>query len=169
MFLPWESKKLLFYTTSVFPSDEICYTPLLAQLEEERYCLTQVFHQSRFWIHNTRTVWFFLPSLFIIFDRYHFQSSLLKLILRELGLIDGQVNVSGYLSYASQEPWLFKGSVKSNIIFNEPYHKSKYDQVVDACALVEDFDQLLNRDETVVEENGVNLSGGQCARINLAR
>lgn len=93
----------------------------------------------------------------------------MKLILCELGPIDGQVNVSGDLSYASQEPWLFKGSVRSNIIFNEPYEKNKYDQVTKACALVEDFGQLSSGDQTVVEENGTNLSGGQCARISLAR
>lgn len=43
------------------------------------------------------------------------------------------------------------------------------DQVVQACALIKDFEQLPHGDGTIVGERGVLLSGGQKARINLAR
>lgn len=100
---------------------------------------------------------------------FFFQSSFLKLILGELRASSGQVTVYGTVSYASQEPWLFTGSVRSNILFGEPYDEEKYKKVTKACALVIDFEQLPHGDKTLVGERGTSLSGGQCARVNLAR
>ena len=42
-------------------------------------------------------------------------------------------------------------------------------QVVSACALEDDFTQLINGDSTVIGENGINLSGGQKQRVAIAR
>lgn len=100
---------------------------------------------------------------------HYFQSSLLKLILGELRPRSGDVFVNGNLSYASQEPWLFGGSVRDNILFGESYQEEKYTRVIKACALMEDFKQLSHGDKTLVGESGSTLSGGQSARINLAR
>lgn len=93
----------------------------------------------------------------------------MKLILGELPAKSGQVSVHGKVSFASQEPWLFTGSVKENILFAEKYHEERYNKVVDVCQLSEDFEQLPFGDRTLVGERGMSLSGGQCARINLAR
>ncbi|XP_058808247.1 ATP-binding cassette sub-family C member 4-like isoform X2 [Phymastichus coffea] len=97
------------------------------------------------------------------------KSSLLKLILGELQPTTGRVVVSGEVSYASQEPWLFAGSVKDNILFGEAYDEERYDRVATVCALLEDLDQLPFGDKTLVGERGMSLSGGQCARVHLAR
>ncbi|XP_008210078.1 multidrug resistance-associated protein 4 isoform X1 [Nasonia vitripennis] len=97
------------------------------------------------------------------------KSTLLKTILGELQVNSGQIKVDGQVSYASQEPWLFAGTVKNNILFGQDYDKEKYDRVVSACALKNDFESLLNGDETYVGDRGAMLSGGQCARVNLAR
>lgn len=94
---------------------------------------------------------------------------MLKLILGELQADKGHVSVNGKVSYSSQEPWLFPGSIKSNILFNQPYDREKYKRVVKACSLPKDFVQLPHGDKTLVGDRGMNLSGGQCARINLAR
>ncbi|XP_032455224.1 multidrug resistance-associated protein 4-like isoform X1 [Nasonia vitripennis] len=97
------------------------------------------------------------------------KSTLLKLMLGELQPISGEVNVNGKVSYASQEPWLFPSSIKANILFGNAYDDEKYRRVTRACALSEDFSQLLYGDKTLVAERGSNLSGGQCARVNMAR
>ncbi|XP_058803038.1 ATP-binding cassette sub-family C member 4 isoform X2 [Phymastichus coffea] len=97
------------------------------------------------------------------------KSTLLKLILGEIRPSTGEVFVNGNITHASQEPWLFAGSVRNNILFGEPYNEAKYKQVTKACALAKDFEQLSYGDKTPVGERGTSLSGGQCARVNLAR
>ncbi|XP_065162760.1 probable multidrug resistance-associated protein lethal(2)03659 [Atheta coriaria] len=97
------------------------------------------------------------------------KSSLLQLLLRELPLNSGKLEVQGEVSYASQEPWLFVSTVRNNILFGQPFVKSRYKQVVRVCALETDFAQFPHGDKTLVGERGVSLSGGQRARINLAR
>nr|CAD7458628.1 unnamed protein product [Timema tahoe] len=97
------------------------------------------------------------------------KSSLLQMMLKELPLSNGKLSVNGKISYASQEPWLFAGSVRQNILFGQPYVRERYSQVVRVCALKRDFQLLPYGDRTIVGERGVSLSGGQRARINLAR
>nr|CAD7399248.1 unnamed protein product [Timema cristinae] len=97
------------------------------------------------------------------------KSSIVQAILGELPATSGSVTVKGKLSYASQEPWLFAGTVRSNITFGEPYLEDRYKEVILICALERDLELLPHGDMTVVGDRGVSLSGGQRARINLAR
>lgn len=97
------------------------------------------------------------------------KTSLLHIVLKELILTDGSLQVNGTVSYASQEPWLFAGSVRQNILFGLPMNKLKYQKVIKCCALERDLLLLPYGDKTIVGEKGVSLSGGQRARINLAR
>uniref|UniRef100_A0A1B6L2F8 ABC transmembrane type-1 domain-containing protein n=1 Tax=Graphocephala atropunctata TaxID=36148 RepID=A0A1B6L2F8_9HEMI len=97
------------------------------------------------------------------------KSSILQMILKELPLSNGFLHISGSLSYAAQEPWLFEGSVRQNILFGSPYIETRYRLVIRACALRTDLEQLPHGDQTLVGDRGVVLSGGQRARINMAR
>lgn len=97
------------------------------------------------------------------------KTSLLQLLLKELPLKSGRVDAIGAISYSSQEPWLFVSTVRNNILFGNEYNKIRYKNVVEVCALETDFEQLPHGDKTLVGERGVSLSGGQRARINLAR
>lgn len=97
------------------------------------------------------------------------KSSLMQLLLGELPIKSGTVSIHGSLSYASQKPWLFTGTVRNNILFGQIYDKRRYNEVVKCCALSTDFEQLPNGDKTIVGERGASLSGGQRARISLAR
>lgn len=67
---------------------------------------------------------------------------LLHAILKELPLIRGYKDVVGRISYASQEPWLFAGSIKQNILFGEEWNPKKYEKVIKVCALERDFNIL---------------------------
>ncbi|XP_021915794.1 multidrug resistance-associated protein 4-like isoform X2 [Zootermopsis nevadensis] len=97
------------------------------------------------------------------------KSSLLQALVRELPVYSGSVSISGTISYASQEPWLFVGTVRQNILFGQPFIAEKYKEVIRVCALQKDFEMFRHGDRTLVGEKGISLSGGQRARINLAR
>jgi ABC-type transport system involved in cytochrome bd biosynthesis fused ATPase/permease subunit len=52
---------------------------------------------------------------------------------------------------------------------DKPFNPRRYNEVIQACQLVTDFNVLTHGDQTMIGERGVNLSGGQKARISLAR
>uniref|UniRef100_A0A8C7JV32 Multidrug resistance-associated protein 4 n=1 Tax=Oncorhynchus kisutch TaxID=8019 RepID=A0A8C7JV32_ONCKI len=97
------------------------------------------------------------------------QSSLLSAILGELPHDKGVLKVKGQLTYASQQPWVFPGTIRSNILFGKALHPQKYEKVLRACALKRDMELLPDGDLTVIGDRGATLSGGQKARVNLAR
>src|SRR6266487_4913326 len=90
-------------------------------------------------------------------------------LLGELPINSGKIEVNGKVSYASQEAWAFNASVRNNILFGKKYDEHKYNQVIKVSALERDIQLFPYGDNTLVGEKGVSLSGGQRARINLAR
>ena len=97
------------------------------------------------------------------------KSSLLQCILGDLYKDKGTAIVRGTVAYASQQTWILNATVKENIVFGYRYDSEFYEKTVKACALLDDFAQLPDGDETVVGERGISLSGGQKARVSLAR
>ncbi|XP_056631497.1 probable multidrug resistance-associated protein lethal(2)03659 [Diorhabda sublineata] len=97
------------------------------------------------------------------------KTTILNTILKELPIKSGTLKIIGNISYAPQEPWLFAASVKDNILFGEEYEEDRYKTVIDICALAKDLNTLPHGDRTLVGERGRALSGGQKARISLAR
>ena len=90
-------------------------------------------------------------------NNYHIYSSNSKIIL------------NGELSYFSQQPWVITDTVKNNIIFNNEFDENKYREVVSASELENDFHEFANGDKTEINSTSANVSGGQKARISLAR
>jgi ABC-type multidrug transport system fused ATPase/permease subunit len=72
-------------------------------------------------------------------------------------------------AYVAQTPWIEAATVRQNILFGMPFNGERYRKVLFACALIRDLQILEDGDLTEVGPNGVNLSGGQKARISLAR
>ncbi|XP_014488634.1 PREDICTED: probable multidrug resistance-associated protein lethal(2)03659 isoform X2 [Dinoponera quadriceps] len=97
------------------------------------------------------------------------KSSLLHAILRELPLASGSIESHGRVNYVSQQPWIFSSSVRQNILFGQAMDKWRYDRVIKICQMESDISSFSHSDRTIVGERGINLSGGQRARINLAR
>ncbi|KAM4711155.1 ATP-binding cassette sub-family C member 4-like isoform 3-T3 [Anableps anableps] len=97
------------------------------------------------------------------------KSSLLSAILGELPHDTGMLTVKGQLAYASQQPWVFPGTIRSNILFGRDLNRKKYERVLRACALKRDLELFPDGDLTLIGDRGATLSGGQKARVNLAR
>lgn len=97
------------------------------------------------------------------------KSSLLALLAGELTPISGTVSISKSAAYVPQEVWVTAGTLKSNITMGQEVDEQRYQQVLQACALEPDLRQMKAGDLTQVGERGTALSGGQKARLALAR
>ncbi|XP_076848324.1 cystic fibrosis transmembrane conductance regulator [Brachyhypopomus gauderio] len=97
------------------------------------------------------------------------KSSLLMAILGELVPSSGKIRHSGRVSFSSQTAWIVPGTIRDNILFGLTYDEYRYSSVVKACQLEEDLSALPEKDRTPLAEGGLNLSGGQKARVALAR
>lgn len=97
------------------------------------------------------------------------KSTLLFAILGETYLEGGSVTRPQDVAFASQSAWLQNETIQANILFGSPMEKARYDRVIEACCLAPDFGELPEKDLTTVGENGTSLSGGQKARVALAR
>ncbi|POM80161.1 Multidrug resistance protein ABC Superfamily, partial [Phytophthora palmivora] len=97
------------------------------------------------------------------------KSSLVNAILGEMHQLRGTRVVRGDAAYASQQAWIQNQTVRDNILFGEPYEAEHYRRIVTACQLLPDFEMLEQGDQTEIGERGINLSGGQKARVGVAR
>ncbi|KAF7585883.1 hypothetical protein BBP40_009943 [Aspergillus hancockii] len=98
------------------------------------------------------------------------KTALLQALLGELDRLSGVSNTPDEMvGYCSQTPWLQSMSVRDNILFSSPYDERRYKQVLDACSLLPDLANFKHGDLSFVGENGIGLSGGQKARVALAR
>ena len=93
-----------------------------------------------------------------------------EVITKEYGGSDNSVfKINGSISYCSQYPFIVNDTVKNNIIFYSEEDEDRYEKVCELYQLIEDIAGLPGMDLTEISCNGTNLSGGQKARINLAR
>lgn len=97
------------------------------------------------------------------------KSSLMNAILGEMLQTRGERDVRGEFAYSSQQPWIQNQTLRENILFGERFDPVHYQNVVAACQLVPDFEMLEQGDATEIGERGINLSGGQKARVSIAR
>ncbi|QLQ81220.1 hypothetical protein HG537_0E05750 [Torulaspora globosa] len=105
------------------------------------------------------------------------KSTMLRAILGQLPCISGFIEGvspkvyirASSVAYCPQEPWIMNASIKDNILFGHRYDETYYNATIEACQLLPDLDILPERDATLVGERGISLSGGQKARLSLAR
>ncbi|CAF4776085.1 unnamed protein product [Rotaria sp. Silwood1] len=99
------------------------------------------------------------------------KSTLLAAILGEINLVSGksQLYVNS-ISYVPQSAWIFADTIRANILLGKPMNEERYKNVIKACCLdvdLQNFGEV--GDLLMIGDKGVNLSGGQKARISLAR
>ncbi|XP_074596214.1 ATP-binding cassette sub-family C member 4-like [Brevipalpus obovatus] len=116
----------------------------------------------------------FLSEVFFIGPSYHLQkkkkkTSLLLSLMNEIHVKADCHAINGRLSYAAQEPWILNTSIRENILFGKPYDEERYKQVLHVTTLERDVKIWHHGDNTLAGERGVALSGGQRARVSLAR
>ncbi|EDO16987.1 hypothetical protein Kpol_1041p45, partial [Vanderwaltozyma polyspora DSM 70294] len=105
------------------------------------------------------------------------KTTLLRAVLGQLPCISGaqesippKLIIRGNsIAYCPQQAWIMNSSVKENILFGHKYDEHYYNLTIEACQLTEDLKMLPDGDETIVGEKGISLSGGQKARLSLAR
>ncbi|KAG2178766.1 hypothetical protein INT43_001612 [Umbelopsis isabellina] len=97
------------------------------------------------------------------------KSSLMSALLGDMQKTSGTVKIRGSVAYASQQPWIMNATLRDNILFGAKYDADFYETVLEACSLKADIAILTAGDMTEIGERGINLSGGQKARISVAR
>jgi len=97
------------------------------------------------------------------------KSSFLLTLTGEMPKTVGDLRYKGSIAYVEQEPTIFAGTIRESILFGRPYRPDFYQRVVKDCNLESDLKLFKNGDLSQVGEKGVNLSGGQRARLALAR
>ena len=76
---------------------------------------------------------------------------------------------AGKLAYCSQTPFVQNATIRDSILFGSDFDKARYSATPEACSLAADLEVLPAGDSTEIGEKGVTLSGGQKARVSLAR
>ncbi|KAL4943438.1 hypothetical protein BDV06DRAFT_211084 [Aspergillus oleicola] len=111
------------------------------------------------------------PGLTVVYGKVGAgKTALLQGLLGEMDKIQGKSYISSeMMGYCAQTPWLQSMSIRDNILFSSPYDEQRYKKVLDVCALLPDLSGFKHGDLSFVGENGIGLSGGQKARVALAR
>lgn len=97
------------------------------------------------------------------------KSSLVSSLLGDMVKTEGKAILRGSVAYVPQQPWVMNATLRENIVFGHRWDPEFYDQVLEACSLKSDIKILSGGDDTEIGERGINLSGGQKARVSLAR
>ena len=97
------------------------------------------------------------------------KSSLLAALLGQMRRRSGCFAVRGSVAFAPQSPWIFSASLRNNVLFGAPFDATRYAAVLRMCSLEADVAAWPAGDATELGERGLNASGGQKARIGLAR
>ena len=80
-----------------------------------------------------------------------------------------KVYINGSIAYVCQTPFIQNNTLKNNILFFHEFNAEKYNKVLKISELLPDLEILKGGDMTEIGERGINLSGGQKARVSIAR
>ncbi|KAJ7172563.1 multidrug resistance-associated ABC transporter [Mycena filopes] len=97
------------------------------------------------------------------------KSSILQAMIGEMRRTSGTVVFGGTIAYVPQTAWIRNATLRQNVLFGQREDEDKFRKIIRACSLEHDLEVLPHGEETEIGERGINLSGGQKARVSLAR
>lgn len=106
-------------------------------------------------------------ALNTVSDQNKFQEEMIDHINNDV--FEAPITINGEIAFVQQVPWIQNKTIRDNILYGLPLDKAKYVDTIQICELERDLEILPAGDLTEIGEKGINLSGGQKARISLAR
>ncbi|EPY19525.1 ABC transporter [Strigomonas culicis] len=97
------------------------------------------------------------------------KSTLLQALLGQLEVSRGHVWATRSIAYVPQQSWIMNATLRDNVLFFADLDEARLAEALRVSQMETDLELLNNGLETEIGEKGVNLSGGQKARVNLAR
>ena len=110
------------------------------------------------------------------------KTTILKLLMRYYVPDSGEVLINGNdinnytlesvrdaIGFVSQDPFLFYGSIRDNVRYNQEATDEDLSIALELAGALEFVKELEDGMETMVGDRGAKLSGGQRARVSLAR
>ncbi|TFK36263.1 multidrug resistance-associated ABC transporter [Crucibulum laeve] len=97
------------------------------------------------------------------------KSSVLQALIGEMRRTRGDVTFAGSVAYVPQTAWIRNATLRQNILFGQEDDEERFREVIRTCNLEHDLEVLPQGENTEIGEKGINLSGGQKARVSLAR
>ncbi|CAL1711021.1 unnamed protein product [Somion occarium] len=97
------------------------------------------------------------------------KSSLLQALIGEMRRTRGEAHFSSSVAYVPQTSWIMNATLRENILFGRDDDEERLQEIIRACCLEHDLEMLPHGEDTEIGEKGINLSGGQKARVSLAR
>jgi len=79
------------------------------------------------------------------------------------------ITLNGDISYVAQQSWCRSQTIKENILFYLDFEEQRYKDSIYYSAMTSDLEDLPDKDRTMLGDRGINLSGGQKTRLNIAR
>mgnify|MGYP004696564963 FL=1 len=96
------------------------------------------------------------------------KSSFLLSLVGMLSRREGSLERSGTLALSEQQAWIVNDTVRNNILLGSAYDETRFRRVIAACQMERDL-RILGGEEAEIGAHGINVSGGQKARLSLAR
>lgn len=127
---------------------------------------TKPLESGRQLFHNLTARFLYQKLNFIIGPVGSGKSTILKLLLGEVEITRGHIYIDKTsMAFCDQKPWLENKSIKANIVGYRHFTVEWYHEVLTACCLEQDLQNLAKGDATIVGSAGCNISGGQRQRI----
>ncbi|KAJ2087177.1 ABC transporter C member 13 [Coemansia sp. RSA 986] len=97
------------------------------------------------------------------------KSSFVTALCGEMPIAGGSGKVHGRIGYVEQKPTILDDTLRENVLMGQDFDEKFFWQVIEACDLTQDIQEMPESDLTEVGTSGLKLSGGQKTRLALAR